>query len=172
MAMIRQWTCHDIGLGDTRSALTTVQMLRCRHESCIVQKGMKSTDLSEDMDSTEAADRSSQFASKVDYNVEQCVSPQDVFAEPTIVPADERCVLRKIDLIIMPAMTFVYFFQYLDKQTINYASIFGLNKDLGLTGQEFSWVVTIFYFGQLASEFPCLYLMSRFPVTRVVGICM
>ncbi len=60
----------------------------------------------------------------------------------------------------------------LDKQTINYATVFGLNADLKLTGDNFSWVVTVFYFGQLTSEFPASYLMSRFPVTQVVGVTM
>ena len=116
--------------------------------------------------------------SQISLNLEeqQFSNSQDASTEATMTsnidPKDERSVLLKIDLIIMPAMTLVYFFQYLDKQTINYASVFGLNEDLSLTGQEYSWVVTIFYFGQLASEFPCSYFMSRFPVTRVVGICM
>lgn len=99
-----------------------------------------------------------------------------LYAEPAVEydidPADERRVLRKIDLIVMPAMTFVYFFQYLDKQTINYASVFGLNDDLSLSGTQFSWVVTLFYFGQLTSEFPASYLLSRYPVTKVVGVTM
>lgn len=89
-----------------------------------------------------------------------------------IDPVVERRVVRKIDMIVMSAMTFAYFFQYLDKQSINFAAIFGMSDDLQLTGQQFSWVVTIFYFGQLASEFLVSYLMSRFPVTKVVGVTM
>ena len=38
-------------------------------------------------------------------------SLRDVSVEYLIDPAEERAVLRKIDFIIMPAMTFVYFFQ-------------------------------------------------------------
>jgi hypothetical protein len=60
----------------------------------------------------------------------------------------------------------------LDKQSINYATIFGMNTDLHLTGSGFSWVVTIFYFGQLASEFISAYFISRFNVVRVVGVTM
>jgi ACS family allantoate permease-like MFS transporter len=41
-----------------------------------------------------------------------------------------------------------------------------------LTGSGFSWVVTIFYFGQLASEFISAYFISRFNVVRVVGVTM
>lgn len=100
------------------------------------------------------------------------LSQHDVACPIEIDPAVERRVLRKIDMIVMSAMTFAYFFQYLDKQSINFAAIFGMSDDLHLTGFQFSWVVTIFYFGQLASEFFVSYLMSRYPVTKVVGITM
>jgi MFS transporter, ACS family, allantoate permease len=60
----------------------------------------------------------------------------------------------------------------LDKQSINYATVFGMNSDLKLTGLEFSWVVTIFYFGQLISEFISAYFIGRYHVVRVVGVTM
>jgi MFS transporter, ACS family, allantoate permease len=58
----------------------------------------------------------------------------------------------------------------LDKQSINQAAIFGLRTDLDLTGEQFSWAVSLFYFGQLCSEYPAAYLLSRLPVTLYVGI--
>lgn len=57
----------------------------------------------------------------------------------------------------------------IDKQTINYAAIFGLKTDLKLTGDEFSWVVSLFYLGQLCSQWPAAYLLSRLPITVFVG---
>lgn len=36
---------------------------------------------------------------------------------------DERAVLRKIDLTILPMMCVVFFLQYLDKQSLSYASV-------------------------------------------------
>ncbi|KAJ4983094.1 pantothenate transporter [Stagonosporopsis vannaccii] len=83
---------------------------------------------------------------------------------------DERAVLKKLDRVILPLMALVYFFQYLDKQSINYAAVFGLQEDLKLTGSEFSWAISLFYFGQFVSEYPAAYLMSRFPITIFVGI--
>ncbi|KAI9151548.1 transporter [Paramyrothecium foliicola] len=87
-------------------------------------------------------------------------------------PDEEKRVLKKIDRIIMPLMALVYFFQYLDKQCINYASVFGLEESLGLSGLEYSWAVSLFYIGQLVSEYPAAYLMSRFSVVQFVGICI
>lgn len=36
---------------------------------------------------------------------------------------EERAVLRKIDLTILPMMCAVFFLQYLDKQSLSYASV-------------------------------------------------
>ncbi|KAL7908502.1 MFS general substrate transporter [Trichoderma velutinum] len=95
---------------------------------------------------------------------------QDVqHVEYHIDPADERAVVKKIDRIILPVMAFVYFFQYLDKQNINYAAVFGFEKDTHLSGSEFSWVISLFYFGQLCVEYPAAYLMSRMPIKLFVG---
>lgn len=89
--------------------------------------------------------------------------------EYDISPAEDARVRRRIDYFMMPAMVLVFFFQFLDKQSINYAAVFGLTDDLKLSGQDFSWVVSLFYFGQLTSQYPSAYFISRFPVTKVVG---
>lgn len=36
---------------------------------------------------------------------------------------EERAVLRKIDLTILPMMCVIFFLQYLDKQSLSYASV-------------------------------------------------
>jgi hypothetical protein len=60
----------------------------------------------------------------------------------------------------------------LDKQTINYASVFGMQKDIHVSGNDFSWAVSFFYFGQMASQFVSAYFIGRFRVATVVGIAM
>ncbi|KAI3030734.1 hypothetical protein CBS147347_2407 [Aspergillus niger] len=66
-------------------------------------------------------------------------------------------------------MCLVFFFQYLDKQSFSYASVFGLIDDLSLEGSEYSWCSSLFYLGQLVAEYPFIYLMSRLPLTKFVG---
>lgn len=63
----------------------------------------------------------------------------------------------------------ILFLADLDKGSINYAAVFGLKTDLKLSGEEFSWVVSLFYLGQLASEYPAAYILSRFHIVRFVG---
>ncbi|KAF2019843.1 MFS general substrate transporter [Aaosphaeria arxii CBS 175.79] len=95
---------------------------------------------------------------------------QELAVAYQIDPVEEKAVLRKLDRVILPLMALVYFFQYLDKQSINYAAVFGLSDDLQLSGTEFSWAISLFYFGQFVSEYPAAYMMSRFPITLFVGI--
>lgn len=88
----------------------------------------------------------------------------------------------------------VFFLQYLDKQGLAYASVFGLISDLELQGSQYSWCSSIFYIGefkactprvfgnglqwlntrqgQLVSEYPFIYLMSRLHLTKFVGATM
>lgn len=66
-------------------------------------------------------------------------------------------------------MCLVFFTQYLDKQSLSYAAVYGLITDLDLSGHQFSWLTSCFYLAQLVSEWPFIYLMSRLPIAKFVG---
>jgi hypothetical protein len=66
--------------------------------------------------------------------------------------AEAKRVLRKLDFRIVPILILIYLLQYLDKNGINYASVYGLQKGTNLHGQEYSWLGSIFYFGELSLE--------------------
>ncbi|KAI1080453.1 major facilitator superfamily transporter [Whalleya microplaca] len=85
-------------------------------------------------------------------------------------PEEEKRVLRKIDCTILPMMCLVFFLQYLDKQSLSYAAVFGVIDDLDMTSTEYSWCTTVFYIGQLVAEYPFMYLMSRLHLTKFVGV--
>jgi hypothetical protein len=55
-------------------------------------------------------------------------------------PAELKRVLRKIDFRIVPILFFTYLLQYLDKNGINYASVYGLREATRLKKQDFSWL--------------------------------
>jgi ACS family allantoate permease-like MFS transporter len=104
----------------------------------------------------------------------------------TLTPADEKRLLRKIDLHIMPMLCLVYGLNYLDKTSISYASIMGFKvtqppfpksekqgnlhnnkqEDLSLQGQDYSWIGSMFYFGYLAFEWPTNRLLQRLPLAK------
>ncbi|KAK3942785.1 putative mfs allantoate [Diplogelasinospora grovesii] len=87
--------------------------------------------------------------------------------EPVVFePGEERRLLRKIDLHLMPLLCLIYGLNYLDKTTLSYASIMGLKTDINLVGQEYSWVGSMFYFGYIAFEYPTNRLLQRLPLAK------
>jgi len=74
-------------------------------------------------------------------------------------PTEARQVLRKIDWHILPLLMGSYMLQYLDKSSINFASVYGLQKGTNLHGQDYSWLSSIFYFGASVSHPRCLLAM-------------
>ncbi|KAF2807700.1 MFS general substrate transporter [Mytilinidion resinicola] len=86
-----------------------------------------------------------------------------------IDPAEAKKVLRKIDLRIVPVLFITYLLQYLDKNGINYASVYGLQKGTHLTGNDYSWLGSIFYFGYLFAQYPAGYAMQRLPIAKFLG---
>lgn len=54
--------------------------------------------------------------------------------------AEEKRVLRKIDVRMLPILFVTYMLQYLDKISINFASVYGLDKGTHLVGQDYSWL--------------------------------
>ncbi|KAL4900896.1 hypothetical protein BDW74DRAFT_187977 [Aspergillus multicolor] len=85
-------------------------------------------------------------------------------------PDEEKRVLRKIDLHIIPVMGLCYMLQYMDKVTLGYATQLNLRTDLNLHGTEYSWCSSVFYFGYLFWSWPSAYISVRFPLGKYLGI--
>ncbi|TRM67974.1 major facilitator superfamily domain-containing protein [Schizophyllum amplum] len=73
---------------------------------------------------------------------------------------------RKLDFTIPPLCAAVYFSQYLDKTSLNYASIMGFP----ITGQEYNLVSMAFYLGFLVWEFPTVYISQKMRVGKYLGV--
>ncbi|WYZ43126.1 hypothetical protein EsH8_VI_000825 [Colletotrichum jinshuiense] len=95
-------------------------------------------------------------------------SPED---RVVVTPADNSRVLRRIDLIILPLMLFVYFLQGIDKSTLAYASVFGLIEDTNLVGDQYSWLGSVVYLAQLVMQFPLAWLLVKLPIGKFTS-CM
>ncbi|KAF5869123.1 putative vitamin h protein [Botrytis fragariae] len=92
----------------------------------------------------------------------------EVYCHPTT--AEEKALLRKIDWRLMPLLTASYFLQFLDKSSLNYASIMGLIPDTGLVGQEYSWLGSAFYFGYLIANYPASLGFIKFPLAKFLSV--
>ncbi|KAL5527492.1 hypothetical protein ACEPAG_6283 [Sanghuangporus baumii] len=73
---------------------------------------------------------------------------------------------RKLDLTIPPLCAAVYFTQFLDKTSLNYASIMGFP----ITGQEYNLVALAFYLGFFIWEFPTQYIAQKLRLGKYLGV--
>jgi MFS transporter, ACS family, allantoate permease len=69
-------------------------------------------------------------------------------------------------------MCVVYGLNYLDKTTISYASVMGIKKDIGLIGDDYQWLGSMFYFGYIAWEYPTNRLLQRLPIGKYSAACI
>lgn len=56
----------------------------------------------------------------------------------TFTQEEEHLVIRRIDMFILPLMCLIFFAQYLDKQSLTYAAVFGLETELKMAGHDYS----------------------------------
>ena len=83
--------------------------------------------------------------------------------------ATNKRLLRRIDWNLMPLMCVIYGLNYLDKTTLSYASIMGIKEDIGLKGDNYQWLSSMFYFGYLAWEVCWNSLMTLQMLHRAAG---
>ena len=57
----------------------------------------------------------------------------------TYTEEQQKRVLRKIDMRLMPLMFTSYMIQYMDKSVLPQAAIYGLLENINLNGQDYSW---------------------------------
>ncbi|EMD63378.1 hypothetical protein GGP41_005951 [Bipolaris sorokiniana] len=92
--------------------------------------------------------------------------------ERIVVTLEEnKRVLKKIDLIILPILLSVYFLQSLDKTTLSYASVFGLIEDANLDpkSQQYSWLGSIVYIAQLVAQPLVAFLLVKMRMGKFIG---
>lgn len=81
-----------------------------------------------------------------------------------VTPQENKRILRKIDLAILPVLLTVYCLQSLDKTSLAYASVFGLIEHANLVDQEYSWLGAIVYVAQLVWQPVVAYFLVKFPI--------
>ncbi|KAF9630220.1 hypothetical protein BFW01_g401 [Lasiodiplodia theobromae] len=82
---------------------------------------------------------------------------------------EARAVRWKIDLIILPAFLITQALQFMDKTALNYANLFDYQEALGLHGQQFNYLSALVYAGYFFGQYPCGWLIGRFPAQRIMA---
>ena len=76
---------------------------------------------------------------------------------------ENKRIRRKTDRTILVVLIWVYFLQILDKSVLGYGATFGLQKDTGLKGNEYSLIGSIAPIAQLCWQPFSSYLIVRVP---------
>lgn len=73
----------------------------------------------------------------------------------------EQQLRRKIDMRILPVLVLIYIMNYLDRNSITRARLYGLQNDTDLNGAEYNTAISIFSAGYIAMQLPSTLLMTK-----------
>ncbi|KAK3072229.1 High-affinity nicotinic acid transporter [Teratosphaeriaceae sp. CCFEE 6253] len=74
----------------------------------------------------------------------------------------ERKLVRKIEMRVVPCLCIMYLLAFLDRVNIANANVYGLAKELGLTGNQYNVALVIFFVPYVLFEIPSNMLLKRF----------
>ncbi|KAJ5215103.1 hypothetical protein N7468_010782 [Penicillium chermesinum] len=95
---------------------------------------------------------------------------EEVGYSTILTPENNRRVLRKIDLRLLPILLAIYFLQQLDKSTLSFASVFGLVEKTHLHGQMYSWLGSVVYVAQLVFQPLVSYVLVKVPIGKFLAV--
>ncbi|OCK74042.1 MFS transporter [Lepidopterella palustris CBS 459.81] len=70
---------------------------------------------------------------------------------------NEKALLRKLDLKLLPAVTILYLLSFLDRSNVANARLEGLTTDLHMTGNQYLTGLTLYFIGYI----PCNIVLKR-----------
>lgn len=82
---------------------------------------------------------------------------------------EEKRLVRKLDLYLIPLVMSLYLFSFLDRVNIGNARLYGLEEDLGLSSSQFQVVVSILFVTYLLFEVPSNLVLKRFTPRRWIA---
>ncbi|KAI4851198.1 MFS transporter [Aureobasidium sp. EXF-8845] len=75
--------------------------------------------------------------------------------------AQEKKLLRKIDMRMMPMMMLIYVLNYLDRNNIAVARLGTFEEDLGLHGTQYNTIISIFFVGYILTQIPTNMILDK-----------
>ncbi|KAJ5833945.1 hypothetical protein N7474_002256 [Penicillium riverlandense] len=139
--------------------------------------GMDDSQAKQDISHVERVLSSSETLEKDDMDVTRVDKEIQQYAGRGMIEVDEatnKRLRRMIDKRVLVVMIITYFLQALDKGTVSFSSIMGIEQDANLKGQEYSWLTTCIYLAVLVVEYPTNWIIQRVPVAKYLGanICI
>ncbi|KAF2870651.1 major facilitator superfamily domain-containing protein [Massariosphaeria phaeospora] len=88
---------------------------------------------------------------------------------PTV---EEKRLVLKMDLRIMPVLTVVYIMAFIDRVNIGNAQLFSLSSDLALHGNQYNIALSVFFVSYIVFEIPANVLMRKIKPHVFMSGCM
>ncbi|KAI2626922.1 putative MFS transporter [Hypomontagnella submonticulosa] len=66
----------------------------------------------------------------------------------------ERKLRNKIDMMVVPTVSILYLFCFIDRSNIGNARLAGLETDLGMHGNDYNMLLSVFYISYIVFEIP------------------
>ncbi|KHO00479.1 high-affinity nicotinic acid transporter [Metarhizium album ARSEF 1941] len=89
-----------------------------------------------------------------------------VAPQPSFDHVDEKKILWKMDIRLIPMLALLYLLSFLDRGNIGNAEVEGLSFDLGIQPDQYNWCLTVFFFTYAAFEVPSNLLLKRLRPSR------
>ncbi|KAF9081307.1 hypothetical protein BGX23_001031 [Mortierella sp. AD031] len=114
------------------------------------------------------ARRRSHAGIRVNEKDKAIAQDHDFHPDPAVIAR----LRRKIDWNLLPLLSLMYLFSFLDRVNIGNAKVAGLEKDLNLTPSEYSWALSIFFIGYILAEVPSQMLLKKVGPRKWISGCM
>ena len=95
-----------------------------------------------------------------------------ISAKITVDDPDDKKLLRKLDLHLIPGMTLLYLLNYLDRVNIGQAKLNGITSTLNLSGAQYSTCLSVVYVTYVAFEVPSNLILKRLRPSRWIPLIM
>lgn len=89
----------------------------------------------------------------------ESLSSGDSIPNPTNI--NEKALLRRLDLKLLPPLTLLYLLSFLDRSNVGNAKLEGLTADLHITGNQYLLTLTMYFVGYVLFEIPCNLILKR-----------
>lgn len=103
--------------------------------------------------------------------VEEEIQMKEIDFKPADDP-DDRKLMRKLDLHLIPTMTLLYLLSYLDRVNIGQAKLDGLIESINLTSAQYNACLSVFFATYVAFEIPSNLVLKKLRPSRWIPSIM
>ncbi|KXN73673.1 MFS nicotinic acid transporter Tna1 [Conidiobolus coronatus NRRL 28638] len=111
-------------------------------------------------------------------NTQQLEKPKETGLSEVQISNEEfdeariKSLIRKVDIRLLPYLTLLYLFSFLDRVNIGFARVYRMEEELHLTPAQYSWTLSIFFVGYVLFEVPSNLLLKKATPPRWIARIM